>query len=64
MRWGEWRKSSYSTKEECVEVGSAPGLAGIRDTKDPGGPVLLVCSTAFVRFLGAVRTGRFDRDSP
>lgn len=61
MSLSNWRKSSFSTKEECVEVGSAPGLAGIRDTKDPRGPVLLVGSTEFVRFIGAVRSGRFDQ---
>ena len=54
----EWRKSSYSSQDgNCVEVATnLPGAVAIRDSKDPGGPGLLVPATewrAFVRGLKA-----------
>ncbi|GAB3361053.1 DUF397 domain-containing protein [Micromonospora halotolerans] len=37
----EWRKSSRSGQGECVEVAdNLPGVVGVRDSKDPTGPVL------------------------
>ena len=38
-----WRRSAHSgsTGGQCVEVAAAgDGMVGIRDSKDPGGPVL------------------------
>lgn len=37
-----WRKSTRSgTQGECVEVAdNLPGVVGVRDSKDPAGPVL------------------------
>ncbi|OKI57858.1 DUF397 domain-containing protein [Micromonospora sp. CB01531] len=36
-----WRKSSRSGNGECVEVAdNVPGVVGVRDSKDPTGPVL------------------------
>ncbi|MCW3813800.1 DUF397 domain-containing protein [Micromonospora sp. DR5-3] len=36
-----WRKSSRSGNGECVEVAdNLPGVVGVRDSKDPTGPVL------------------------
>ena len=54
----DWRKSSYSSQSgNCVEVATnLPGMVAIRDSKDPGGPGLLVPATewrAFVRGLKA-----------
>ena len=54
----DWRKSSYSSQSgNCVEVATTlPGMVAIRDSKDPGGPGLLVPATewrAFVRGLKA-----------
>lgn len=51
-----WRKSSHSHFEEnaCVEIGTAPGVVGVRDTKQAGLPArpVLVCSAgAFAAFL-------------
>jgi hypothetical protein len=45
-----WRKSSRSGEKECLEV--AP--QAVRDSKNPGGPVLLVDVTALV---AAVKAG-------
>ncbi|GAA4223587.1 hypothetical protein GCM10022254_01010 [Actinomadura meridiana] len=40
----KWRKSSYSDNHQgaCVELAGAKDAVAIRDSKDPGGPVLVV----------------------
>ncbi|KOG38185.1 DUF397 domain-containing protein [Streptomyces resistomycificus] len=54
-----WCKSSYSNADggSCVEV--ADGLAGlipVRDSKVPGGPVLVVSADAWAAFVrGSVK---------
>ncbi|MEW2353601.1 DUF397 domain-containing protein [Spirillospora sp. NPDC029432] len=39
-----WRKASRSGENggNCVELAGACGVVGVRDSKDPEGPVLLV----------------------
>jgi hypothetical protein len=39
-----WRKSSRSGSDggECVELAGVDNAVAVRDSKDPGGPVLLV----------------------
>ncbi|MGJ7909018.1 DUF397 domain-containing protein [Actinopolyspora sp. H202] len=57
-----WRKSSRSRANGCVEVGSAPGVIGVRDSKlGPDGPVLAMRLSAWSAFAVALREGRFDR---
>ncbi|MDL4777468.1 DUF397 domain-containing protein [Actinomadura xylanilytica] len=51
-----WRKSSHSgDKADCVEVARlGGGGVGLRDSKDPGGPVLVLSPrawTALARIL-------------
>ena len=49
-----WRKSSHSHFEEnaCVEIGTGPGVVGVRDTKQPAPrPVLVWSAGAFAAFL-------------
>ncbi len=56
-----WRKSSHSHFEEnaCVEIGSAPGVVGVRDTKQPvPRPILVYSEHAFAAFLAHVTGGR------
>nr|WP_232237873.1 MULTISPECIES: DUF397 domain-containing protein [Actinoalloteichus] len=56
---GRWRKSSRSAgANSCVEVGQAPGVLGIRDTKNRAGGTLVVSRVAFGAFLGAVKSDR------
>ena len=52
-----WRKSSYSTAEEtCVEL--ARGLSALRDSKNPGGPVL---TGTVAGLVAAVKADRLTR---
>ncbi|WP_329197763.1 DUF397 domain-containing protein [Streptomyces sp. NBC_01435] len=59
-----WFKSSYSDNGgSCVEVAAnlvAPrGIVPVRDSKDPGGPVLHASPAAFAAFVAGVRGGEF-----
>ena len=60
-----WIKSSLSYAQgSCVEVASLPdGWIGVRDSKDPSGPVLRFTPTAWHAFLGGIRNGEFDSSS-
>lgn len=51
-----WRKSSYSASGsgQCVEVGLAPSLVGIRDTKNHAAGHLKVTRTAWQSFVRSV----------
>lgn len=58
MTANRWKKSSYTLKENCVEVHHQ--LDEVRDSKDPDGPVLVVGRSTFASFVNAVKAGRFD----
>ena len=54
-----WRTSTRSAQQgSCVEVGSAPGFAAVRDTKDRDGGSLIITTAAWTAFLNAVRADR------
>ncbi|MDQ1045400.1 DUF397 domain-containing protein [Streptomyces sp. V4I2] len=59
-----WRKSSYSNGDggNCVQVADGfPGaVVPVRDSKVPGGAVLLIGAGAWTEFVGAVG----PRDEP
>lgn len=57
-----WKKAARSQGENaCVEVASAPGLTGVRDSKQGGrGPVLAFERETWEAFLGQLKTGLFD----
>ncbi|WP_055489927.1 DUF397 domain-containing protein [Streptomyces sp. TP-A0356] len=49
-----WRKSSHSDDNggDCVEVADGvPGVVPVRDSKVPGGPVLLIRPAAWTQFI-------------
>jgi hypothetical protein len=46
-----WRKSSYSfSNGQCAEVGQDGAVVGVRDSKDPDGPVLAFPAAAWAAF--------------
>lgn len=55
-----WRKSSRSADNggACVEVGSFAGGVGVRDSKDPDGPVLLFGHASWAAFVRAIKIGK------
>ena len=58
-----WVKSSLSfSNGNCVEVASLPGgRVGVRNSRDPDGPVLRFTRGEWHAFLGGARLGEFDR---
>lgn len=57
----EWRKSTLSTTNGCVEVAFVGGRIAVRDSKNQGrGPVLVFTDLEWRAFLGGVRGGEFD----
>ncbi|MEV6125599.1 DUF397 domain-containing protein [Streptomyces violaceusniger] len=51
-----FRKSSYSGgEEECFEVATnVPRTVAVRDSKNPGGPILRFTPAAWADFQGAL----------
>ena len=58
-----WVKSSLSfSNGNCVEVARLPGGAiGVRNSRDPGGPVLRFTPGEWGTFVGRARIGELDR---
>ncbi|GAA1815232.1 DUF397 domain-containing protein [Planosporangium flavigriseum] len=57
-----WRKSSRSGGQgNCVEVAGTPTAVGVRDSKDPSGPVLVFTPAAWRAFLNEVKSGDLAR---
>ncbi|MEU9077663.1 DUF397 domain-containing protein [Kitasatospora sp. NPDC048538] len=58
-----WFTSSYSSNGgNCVEVAgnlAAVDAVPVRDSKDPGGPVLVFPVKSWANFVSAVRGGDF-----
>ncbi|MET7876813.1 DUF397 domain-containing protein [Micromonospora profundi] len=52
----DWRKSSRSNQDaNCVEVATNLGdVVGVRDSKDPDGPVLAVDAYSWRLFVAAI----------
>ncbi|WP_329258121.1 DUF397 domain-containing protein [Streptomyces sp. NBC_01478] len=60
----QWFTSSYSDNGgACIEVATnlvaSRGVVPVRDSKNPGGPVLGFPAGAFASFVTNVRTGGF-----
>jgi Domain of unknown function (DUF397) len=56
-----WRKSSYTSQENCVEVAFAPTEVFVRDSKQPCGGTLDFSPAAWLAFL-APSAGRDPGD--
>lgn len=58
----EWRKSMHSGGNgSCVEVArNLPGIVAVRDSKDPGGPALIITPAAWRGFTADIKAGEFD----
>jgi hypothetical protein len=52
-----WRTSSYSGSNggNCIQVAAATGVIAVRDSKDPGGPVLMLGPRDWQRFADHVK---------
>jgi Domain of unknown function (DUF397) len=56
-----WRKSTRSQQSgQCVELARVAGMIGVRDSKDPDGPVLVFTAEEFAAFLDGAANGEFD----
>ncbi|NKY44546.1 DUF397 domain-containing protein [Nocardia cerradoensis] len=57
----KWFKSSRSTStKDCVEVAFLEDGVGVRDSKNPAGPVLVFTSSEWSAFTTGLEHGRFD----
>jgi hypothetical protein len=54
----DWRRAEGST----VEVAFVHDLIGLRDAKDPQGPVLVFTQGEWDAFVGGAQDGEFDID--
>jgi hypothetical protein len=55
-----WRKSSHSSNNGCIEVARSGDQIAVRDSKDPSGPVLVFTTHEWRAFVNGVRDGEFD----
>ncbi|MEO3868392.1 DUF397 domain-containing protein [Nonomuraea sp. B12E4] len=58
-----WRKSTRSGPDggDCVEVAElSRGRRGVRDSKNPIGPVLIFTPSEWNAFIEGVKDGEFD----
>jgi len=55
-----WRKSTYSGLNGCIEIAFVDGHVAIRDSKSKRGPVLLFTASEWRAFLAGACDGEFD----
>ena len=56
-----WRKSSYSTVGDCVEVTCNSTRVFVRDSKDSYGCALEFTASQWAAFIGHIRSSCADR---
>lgn len=56
----DWVRSSMCADRQCVEAAATGGRVLVRDSKDPGGPVLAFTPAEWTAFVAGVRGGEFD----
>ncbi|MFI0373495.1 DUF397 domain-containing protein [Actinomadura sp. 1N219] len=60
----QWRKSTYSGsvgESDCVELADLAPAVGVRDSKDPGGPRLVLGRAQFAEFISQIKAGQRGR---
>ena len=57
----QWRKSSHSQFNNCVEVCFVGDRVPLRNSRDPDGPVLVFTAPEWDAFVAGVKLGEFDR---
>ncbi|GLW63990.1 hypothetical protein Arub01_22340 [Actinomadura rubrobrunea] len=59
-----WRTSSYSGDGggQCVQVGKCGGMALVRDSKHPEGPVMALKAETWNAALDQIKRGEYDLD--
>ncbi|KWV32040.1 DUF397 domain-containing protein [Micromonospora rifamycinica] len=60
-----WHKSTRSQTSNCVEVAqlrTAAAAVALRDSKDPGGPILLFPRAGWLGFIEGTKNGQFALD--
>ncbi|MER6827656.1 DUF397 domain-containing protein [Streptosporangium sp. NPDC000563] len=63
LHTAHWRKSTLSGHDasNCVEIAVlSHGNRGIRDSKNPTAPALILTPTAWNTFITGVKNGHFD----
>lgn len=56
-----WRVSTHSgSNSNCVEVASGVGEVAVRDSKNPGGCVLMLDGAEWVALLRTIKIGSLD----
>lgn len=58
----QFRKSSFSPTDNCVEVARQGDWTLVRDSKDPTGPVLTFNPGEWDAFLAGANAGEFNPD--
>lgn len=59
----DWKKSSLSASGNCVEVARTSEGFAMRNSREPGGPVLNFTVDEWDAFIGGVHNGEFNRNS-
>ena len=56
----EWRKSTLSHLNGCVEVAFVDGRVAVRDSKNRNGSILVFSTIEWTAFTDGVRDGQFE----
>lgn len=55
-----WRRASFCTGGECVEVAQRDGMITLRDSTQPQGSMLHYAAGAWGSFLRTIKSGQLD----
>jgi hypothetical protein len=56
----QWRKSTRSESDQCVEIAFMDDVIAVRDSKDREGAVLCFTRSEWAAFVGGTKDGEFD----